>query len=307
MAWKCTAPIVAKQRARTTAGSRRCRSRGWVPLTVLVPLAVLLPAALRADVEGELVARFKGAYALTQVPLFSECTPHYTDNEVTVTRATRGEGLRFAPGELVRIDKVDVTFSRIDVNVGFSEPYRISWTDGPFTLYDQRYCKVSLNLALASDVRRNTERAAEAIEALLLPFRSQEEARRAKSWNGREVESYPKGWEKTKADYEAWRAERVNGAVHAKIDEALEEANRAIDRVADTSDALASFAAGLRARRYDSYSSCEAMLSDSFYPTGSGGKDVRDSRAYAEGQRLGGTGRKQRFSSRAKLRKWPRR
>jgi len=186
----------------------------------------------------------------------------------------------------VRIDKVDVTFSRIDVNVGFSEPYRVTWSDGPYTLYDQRYCKVSLNLTLPGEVRRDTARAAEAIEGLLQPFRSQEEARRAKSWNGRKVEPYPKDWERTKAEHASWKASQVNGAVQAKIDQAIEEANRAVDRVSDSSDALASFAAGLRARRYDSSSSCEAMLNDSFYPSGSG-RDVKDSRAYAEGQRAG--------------------
>lgn len=287
MTWHRISDQLGMRRARKT-GARTVPGRCGGTLAVLLIAGLgLLPGSVKADVEGELIARYKGVYALTQVPLFSECTPHYTDNEVTVTRATRGDGLRFAPGELVRIDKVDVTFSRIDVNIGFSEPYRVTWSDGPFTLYDQRYCKVSLNLALASDVRRNTERAAAAIEALLLPFRTQEEARRAKSWNGRKVEPYPKGWEKTKAEYDAWKAEQVNGAVQAKIDSALEQANRAIDQIADTSDALTSFAAGLRARRYDSFSSCETMLNDSFSPSYSGGKDVRDSRAYAEGQRLG--------------------
>jgi hypothetical protein len=256
-----------------------------LPTLLLLTLACAHPG--HADAEGDLTARFKGLYALTQVPVFSECTPHYTDNEVTVTRATRGPGQRFAPGELVRIDKVDVTFSRIDVNVGFSEPYLFSWTDGPFTLYDQRYCKVSLNLALPSEVRRDAQRAAGAIEALLAPFRGPEEAQRASAWNGRKVSPYPKGWEQTRSEYAVWKAESVNGAVRAKIDEAIEEANRAMDRVSDNSDALTSFASGLRARRADSYPSCEAMLADSFYLSGSGGKDVKDSRAYAEGQRLG--------------------
>lgn len=256
-------------------------------LPFLLLLALVAARASHADTEGDLTARFKGLYALTQVPVFSECDPHYTDDEVTVTRATRGPGQRFAPGELARIDKIDVTFSRIDVNLGFSEPYLLSWTDGPFTLYDQRYCKVSLNLALPSEVRRDAKRAGEAIEALLVPFRSQEEARRAGAWNGRKVAPYPKGWEKTQSEYAVWKAERVNGAVQAKIDEAIEEANRAMDRVSDSSDALASFAAGLRARRSDSYPSCESMLADSFYPASSGGRDVKDSRAYAEGQRLG--------------------
>jgi len=258
-------------------------------LPVVLILGLALAGAVRparADVEGDLLARFKGAYAITQVPVFSECTAHYTDNEVTVTHATRGEGRRFGTGEVVRIDNVHVTFTRIDVNIGFSEPVLLSWTDGPFTLYDQRYCKVSLNLGLPSEVRRNTAKAAEAIEALLLPFDSIEAAHRAKAWNGRKVEAYPKGWEKTKAEYSAWKAAQVNGAVQAKIDESIEEANRAMREVGDGSDSLTSFAAGVRARRYDSFSSCESMLSDSFYPSGGGGKEVRDSRAYAEGQRL---------------------
>ena len=88
-------------------------------------------------------------------------------------------------------------------------------------------------------------------------------------------------------EYAAWKADQVNGAVQAKIDQAIEEANRALDGMADSTDALTSFAAGVRARRYDSGSSCEALLADSFYPSGSGGRDVKDSRAYADGQRLG--------------------
>lgn len=258
-------------------------TRYALDLTLLTLLLLGGASVARADVEAELTSRFKGLYALTQVPIFSECTKSYTDNDVTVTGAARGKGRRIAPGELARIDKVAITFSTIDVYLGASEPVLVSWTDGPFTLYDQPYCKMQLKLAAAGDVRRDLAKAVAAVEKVVAVYRTPEEAKRTSGWNGRRCEPYPKGWEQTKAEYAAWKLAQTNRAVQAKIDEAIDQANQAMERVNDGADALAAFAAGVRARRDESFGSCESMLGATFYAHGSSGKEER---AHAEGQRL---------------------
>jgi hypothetical protein len=127
----------------------------------LAALTLALPSAAPAfaDAESDLRARWTGATVITKVPVFSECTDHFTDNAVPSGGLPRGAGLRFGAGEIATVDKIDVTWTRIDVSIGFLEPYRVTWTDGPYTLYDQRRCRVQLKLELPADVRKDPAKA----------------------------------------------------------------------------------------------------------------------------------------------------
>ena len=53
-------------------------------------------------------------------------------------------GRRFDAGELVKIDKVKVKRSRVDLLTTFSEPVLVASQDGPFELYHERECKAQL-------------------------------------------------------------------------------------------------------------------------------------------------------------------
>lgn len=245
-------------------------------------LVVALPAVAAADVESDLRSGLVGRYGLAKGELVSECTDHFTDMKVVGGRLAGGTGVRFERGELVRIDNVNVgAMSGLDVNVTLVEPFRLSFEDGPFTVYDQRRCRVQLNFEVGRDVRKDAAKALAAVGGVLDLFDDAGAAKQA-GWNRRKVEPYPKDWEKTQREYQAWKLTQVNAAVRTKTAYVLDEARRVLDYMPGDDEYLWSFAAGARARS-DSWSSCEAMLDASFYSTGSGGKS---SRGWADGQHV---------------------
>jgi len=250
---------------------------GW---TVLC--AFLAAGAAHADVESDLRSELVGRFGLAKGELVSECTDHFTDMQVVGGRLTGGTGVRLEPGELVKIDNVKVgAMAGLDVNLTLVEPFLLSFEDGTFTVYDQRRCRVQLNFEVSRDVRKDVAKSLSAIAGVIDLFDDAGAAKKA-GWNRRKVEPYPKDWEKTKREYQAWKLTQVNAAVRAKTAYVLDEARRVLNYMPGDDDYLFSFAAGARARS-DSWSSCEAMLDATFYSTGSGGKS---SRGWADGQHV---------------------
>lgn len=251
-------------------------------LVVAVFLLLVGPAArARADVESELRAELVGRFGVARSSLASECTDHYTDNEVAGARITGSSGSRFPAGELVRIDNVKVgAFSGLELNLSLVEPFRWTWQDGPYEVHEQRRCRVQLHFQVAREVRRDRARALAAIEAALSLHADETEARGDALWNRRKVEPYPDGWEKTKRLWEAWRRSETNRRVRAKTESVLEQADRVLSYLPNDEKYLSSFGAGARARGSESWSSCEGMLAATFYVTGSGA----DARGWADGQ-----------------------
>lgn len=245
-------------------------------------LAAVTPRLTRADSEGELRAQWQGSFVITSTMVFSECTDHFTDNDVSGGRVTGGSGLRFAPGEIADIDKVEVTWSRVEVSLTFLEPFRVSWKDGPYTLYDQRRCRAQLKLDLPRDVRKDATKASAAIAALLERFPNETAARRAPGYNKRRVESYPADWERTKAEYDVWRAARVNAKVQEKIDTVLREAEEVINNTRDDDEYQHCFGRGVRSRSYQTFGSCELLLTSYFITNGS----CKNQRGFDDGQHL---------------------
>ncbi len=241
------------------------------------------PAPGRADVEAELRRELVGRTVVVRQDLVSECTDHYTDVEVLGNRIAGGRGERFAAGELARIDNVHVGWSRFAVNLSLVEPYRISWSDGPFTLHEQRTCRVQLDFDLPREARKDRVRSLAAITAVVEPFADEASARRSAAYNRRRVEPLPADWEEIRRAHARWSAERVNAAVRVKVERLLEEAAGVLTYMPDDAGYLESFGLGARARRSESWSSCESMLDASFYVSGSGG---RDKRGFADGQHV---------------------
>lgn len=254
------------------------RSRRYIAL-VLVLLAS--SPALRADVESELQAELVGWFALTRSAFTSECTDHFTDNQVAGGRITGKEGTRFEAGELVRIDSVKIgTFSGLDLNLTVVEPYRLTWQDGPFEVHERRRCRAQLHFDVARDVRKDRAKARAAIEAVLTLFDHEGAAKKDAAWNRRKVEPFPADWEATRRRWEEWRRSQRNQRVREKTESVLEQADRLLSYMPSDEKYLASFGAGARSRSSESWSDCEAMLGASFYVTGSGA----DSRGWADGQ-----------------------
>ena len=260
-----------------------CSMRMAVPVLTL-GVAVLAAGAARADVEGELRAELVGRAALSRSELLSECTDHYTDNQVSGTRIAGKAGERFAAGELARIDNVKIgSFTGLDVNVSLAEPYRLAWRDGPFDVYDQRRCRAQLHFDVPREVRKDRAKSRAAIEAVLAIFGDEAAAKGDAAWNRRKVEPYPANWEAKKREWESWKRSQQNVRVRSKSEEVLERAEQVLTYMPDDAKYLAAFGAGARYRRNDSWSSCELMLDASFYVSG-GAPSGDDSRGWADGQ-----------------------
>jgi hypothetical protein len=111
------------------------------------------------------------------------------------------------------------------------------------------------------------------IEAALRPiverYSSQGEAQQSRSWNQRKRESYPADYQRTLADYQAWKAQQVNAGIQARLDRALDETTRLTDRLTSDRDYLAGFAAGVEAMKAIDLSRCGELMARDFGNLGS--------------------------------------
>ena len=247
-----------------------------------IPVALatlLLPAAAFADAQGELRAQWQGVWALTRTAMFSECTDHFTDNAVA-GEAVSGKAIRFAAGEPVQVNGVDWTMTGLKVRIELREPFRVEWRDGPYTLYEQRRCRVELKFP--REARPNAAAASAAI-ARVLERLAEADIASSPAWNHREVEAYPADYARVRTEHETWRAAQTNAAVQRKLDQALDDASHVVEWSQGDADYAADFTAGLYERRSEEFSSCESALDASFYVHGSG---KASKRGWEDGQRL---------------------
>jgi hypothetical protein len=250
----------------------------------LLGAATLSASAASADVEDELRARLRGRWALVRSPIASECTAHYTDNVVSGRHASGAGPAMLPAGELVSIDNVNVgPLAGLSINLGLLVPYRVAWVDGPYTLHEQRPCRVQLKFDVPRDVRKDATRAEAAVLDVLEVHDSESSARRSETWNRREVEALPEDSEATWAAYRVWKAAQVNVEVRRKLDAVLADAQATLRSMSDEPAYLESFALGVESQRYESPGDCEELLSASFYVSDSGGPSKR---GWEDGQRV---------------------
>lgn len=268
---------------------------GWisVPLAALaVAVTVAVPA--RAGLEDELERAWVGAWVVTRVEAASDCSGFYTNVEVRGRRASSKGSRRFGEGELARVDKVNLKSDRVDLYLSVVEPVLAPRTDGPFTLYDERSCRVQLMV----DVPKATVKAErlDEVDAVLLEAVERHEtsaaARRSRAFNGREREPYPRDYEETVARHAAWKAEEANRALAAARLAALDEAAQALSRVTEDPGYLAGFAAGVEAQRGRSAPGCSSLAGAGFSadeqrPPGGRRGSSPDERAFQRGFRDG--------------------
>jgi hypothetical protein len=221
---------------------------------------------------------------VVSAPLQSDCAGFYTDNELLGGSVSSKGSERFEPGELARVERVDPKRERIDVFLDLAEAILLPSAEGPFTLYNERACKAQLKIPLPPRTLADQRAAAAAVKELLEVHPTAEQAQSSPVWNRRRRADYPPDYERTLAEHAVWKASQVNAEVQARIEQALDEARRAMDRLAGGSEALESFAAGLRSRRDESFGSCDAMLTSDF--ASDGDADAKDRAAFVEGERL---------------------
>lgn len=235
--------------------------------TALLAVAVLVPAVVSAaDLEDVLERAWVGAWVVTGVESASDCNGFFTNNEVRGTRVSSRGDRRFDAGELARVEKVNVKRSRIDLFLAIEAPILKPHRDGPFTLLDERRCKVQLLVDVPRDTvaKDDVVAANAALRAVATPFADRVEAEGSSAWNGRGPDRYPEDYEVTVARHAVWVAEERNADVARTAATALDGADRITERVRDDPDYLAGFAAGVEALRHWHTPSCDVLVRTSF-------------------------------------------
>ncbi len=233
--------------------------RSSLRVAALACALAALPA--HADLEDELERAWVGAWVVVKVETASDCSVAYTNVEVRGLRSTSRGSRRFGEGELARVDKLNQKSDRVDLYLSVAEPVLVPRTDGPFTLWDERSCRVQLMVDVPKVVLKSGRLAD--VEAVLLEcaerYEIEASARRSEAWNRRERDPYPRDYEETLARHAAWKAEETNRSLAATRLAALDEASQALSRVTDHPDYLAGFAAGVEAQSRRSAPGCSSL------------------------------------------------
>ena len=243
---------------------KRTAGRPWSHVALACFLAAAGPAF--ADFEDDVERAWAGSWVVARVEISSDCSGFYNNNEVRGRLSSSKGSRRFTEGELARVDKVNVKSDRVDLYLSVDEPVLVPRTDGPFTLYDERSCRVQFMVDVPREAIKG--RRMDDVETRLLEVVERHEsvtaARRSRAWNRRERDAYPPDYEETLARHAAWKAEQINRALAATRLAALDSANQALERVTDDPPYLDGFAAGVEAQRSRSVPSCSAFAGARF-------------------------------------------
>ncbi len=219
-------------------------ARGLPAAAVAYAMWVLCtPTTALAKPEDELRAAWVGRWVVLRTAALSDCDERYTDNRLRGTQPASGGRHRFDPGELGRIDNLNLQRARIDLLVTLSEPLRVEVRDGPFQIYEQLECRIELELPAPREaVRRGAvERLDRLIRGTLESYDGRLAAQRSPTWNRRRVEPLPDDHEERLAAYHAWKEQQLYRALRTRLAEALD---RAAD-IASDADHSAAYARGL--------------------------------------------------------------
>ncbi|MCP4901888.1 MAG: hypothetical protein GY906_33405 [bacterium] len=239
----------------------------YTSVAALLSMVLVSTPVFAGALEDELERRLQGAWVVMLTEGYSNCAGGYNNNEVGAAGVTAKATRRFAPGELAKVDKINLKRSRLDLFLSFAEPVLTSRVDGPFTLYDEQPCKLQLLVGIPrQDVKSNSAdivmtRLGETVKV----FHSQAEAEASDSWNQRQREPFPDDYDLTLARHAIWKAEQINATVVQKSKRALDDAGRIVDRLRDDPDYITGFGAGMESMRSQlAYSDCDDLLEMSF-------------------------------------------
>ena len=258
-------------------------------------LAISTSAASAGDLQRELAGRWRGSWVVLEVGVRSDCGGTYTDNRLNGRRVSGSGAVSFEGGELAQIDKIDLHRARLDLMLTLAEPTRVSWQDGPFTLYRQAECRVELQADLPRSAVAGGDVAAveRALSQALERYDARHEAESSRSWNARQVEPYPEDYDATLAEHGRWKAEQANTAVRDRMGQAQAETVRVTERIESDDAYLSGFAQGVELARDLAWPACEGMVRggvEGFLTRVPAGEktDVqrRHDRGFEDGQRL---------------------
>jgi hypothetical protein len=214
----------------------------------------LIATAAPADAgsfENAVRARWRGAWIITEIETYSVCNGNYFNNDVSGQFVAARAGRPFQPGELAKVDKLQVNRKKIELMVTIAGMNLVSRQDGPFTLYDRRTCKIELEVAIPRDVikSKNVEEVDRFLAAVAQRFSTRDAALDSSDWNGREADEYPEDYERTLAHHAVWSAEEINRGIDEQLDRSLLTANELAREVDGNLIYLAGFAEGARMMR----------------------------------------------------------
>lgn len=221
------------------------------PLTIaLASLFGFAPQA-HAGVEDELESRWEGAWLIIDGEVSSNCNGLSTNNQVNGDLIS-SRGLReFPPGELGQVTDINVKRRRVDVTIALEEPVLIEYRDGPFTLYREASCKVELQMDFGDE--RTKDLGVDGIEAQFGSwferYARRADAEDSAAWNERERRDYPVDYERTLAEYAAWKVEQFNSQIDARIQESADQIQRLIADVSADDEFGAGLSYGIAAMR----------------------------------------------------------
>ena len=237
-----------------------------IGLVLGMALGFLSLPAFAGKTEDMLETRWRGAWVVTTADVYSECSGGYTDNDVNGGLIRSKGRFRFQAGELAQVKDLDLEHSGVVLSLSLPEPLLISYQDGPFTLYREARCLVSLDMELPRQMVSHKDLGAieGEINQVVTRFTRQDEAMRSRDWNRRKCDPYPDDYDRTLAKHAAWKAQQTNDAIQARIDQSSEESSRITDRVSSNPDYLKGFASGIEAVRSIDLSTCDELLARSF-------------------------------------------
>jgi len=236
---------------------------GWCRCVLLAGVVSLCGAPIAAsDLEDRLVLRLRGAWSVLEVEAYSECSGTYSNNRASGTLVTSGANRRFEPGELSKVDKVNLKRSRLDLFLTLAEPVLVSRVDGPFELFDESECRVQLMVEVPRPLVKAGDEAAimNLVGQTIELHSTQESARASAVCNGRQRRPFPDDYELTLERYEVWKAEQHNVAVVARAAQALDDADRAVQRIRRDQSYLDGFGAGAEIMRSWSEDDCADLV-----------------------------------------------
>jgi len=237
-------------------------------LTYSILLLVGTLPVIAARLQTDLNNRLKGQWLIISRDVTSGCDGGYTNNKVNDTRVLGSGHYTLPTGELAQIKSIDLKRSRVDVHISLATPFRTTWEDGPFRLYDHRTCSVELQVNLPRELvkKKKIDEIIQYIYKVVEPFPSREAAMGSSGYNGRETEPFPSDYSETLAQYEAWKAEQRNRLIHEERQKSLELANDILIAVGASPEYAKGFAKGIRDLKRNQSEGCDSLLNGNFYP-----------------------------------------
>ena len=89
--------------------------RNLSALLISAALISCASTALASALEDRMERDLEGAWATLRVEIYSNCSGAYNDNHVNALGVAAKADRRFEPGEVVKIDRVKVKRSRVDL------------------------------------------------------------------------------------------------------------------------------------------------------------------------------------------------